>query len=83
MAILLVAFAGGLLAGALLGGSLANLERLSLRLAWFVVSRWRLQIVAFSPVGAPVCRTGSSLPCTSPRTCCLLTCVAANLGARR
>jgi hypothetical protein len=52
MFILVVALAGGLLAGALLGGCFANLERLSLRLAWLVVVALLLQIVAFSPLGA-------------------------------
>jgi hypothetical protein len=52
MFILVVALAGGLLAGTLLGGSFANLERLSLRLAWLVVIALLLQIVAFSPLGA-------------------------------
>ena len=52
MFILVVALAGGLLVGALLGGSFANLERLSLRLAWLVVVALLIQIVAFSPLGA-------------------------------
>ena len=78
MFILVVALVGGLLAGALLGGSLANLERLSLRLAWFVVLALALQIVAFSPVG-------HQLPSTVDVTLhiasyvLLLSCVAANI----
>ena len=78
MFILVVALAGGLLAGLLLGGSLANLERLSLRLPWLVVIALLLQIVAFSPVGA-------GLPSVVDVTLhiasygLLLTCVAANL----
>jgi hypothetical protein len=50
--VLVAAIAGGLLAGTLLGGSLANLEHLSLRLAWLVVLALAAQLVAFSPLGA-------------------------------
>jgi Family of unknown function (DUF5317) len=76
--ILVIAVAGGLIAGALLGGSLANLERLSLRLAWLVVLALALQIVAFSPLGAQFSSTvvvGLHLLSYA----LLLTCVAANL----
>ena len=52
MLVLVVAVVGGLLAGALLGGSLANLEHLSLRFASLVVLALLVQIVAFSPIGA-------------------------------
>jgi Family of unknown function (DUF5317) len=52
MLILVVAVGGGLLAGLLCGGSLANLEHLSLRLWALVVLALLLQLVAFSPVGA-------------------------------
>ena len=51
MLVLVVAVAGGLLVGALLGGSLANLEHLSLRFASLVVLALLVQIVAFSPIG--------------------------------
>ena len=51
MFILVIAVVGGLIAGILVGGSLANLERLTLRLAWMVVLALLLQIVAFSPLG--------------------------------
>ena len=51
MFILVVAVVGGLLAGVLSGGSLASLERLTLRFAWMVVVALLLQIVAFSPLG--------------------------------
>ncbi len=51
MFVLVVAVVGGLLAGTLLGGSLGNLERLSLRLAALVVLALALQLVAFSPLG--------------------------------
>ena len=78
MAILLVALAGGLLAGTLLGGSLANLEQLSLRLAWLVPIALGLQIVAFSPVGHGL---PSVVVVTMHITSygLLLACVAANL----
>ncbi len=78
MIVLIVALVGGLLAGHLLGGSLANLERLSLRLPWLVPSALGLQIVAFSPIGhrlpsaAVVAMHVSSYGL-------LLVCVAANL----
>jgi hypothetical protein len=78
MVILIVALAGGLLAGTLLGGSLANLGRLSLRLPWLVPIALSLQIVAFSPVG-------HRLPSVAVVTMhvasygLLLACVAANL----
>jgi hypothetical protein len=49
--VLVVAVVGGLLAGLLLGGSLAHLERLSLRLGPLVVIALILQLVAFSPLG--------------------------------
>jgi hypothetical protein len=52
--VLVVAVVGGLIAGAVLGGSLANLDGLSLRLAWLVVVALLLQIVAFSPLGRPL-----------------------------
>jgi hypothetical protein len=76
--ILVIAAAGGLIAGTLLGGSLANLERLTLRLAWLVVLALALQIVAFSPLGAHFSSTvvvGLHLLSYA----LLLTCVAANL----
>ena len=69
MFILVVALAGGLLVGALLGGSFANLERLSLRLAWLVVVALLIQIVAFSPLGARLPHAAIIL-CTSPPTGC-------------
>ena len=50
--VLVVAVVGGLLVGALLGGTLANLEHLSLRFASLVVLALLVQIVAFSPIGA-------------------------------
>ena len=74
----MIAVAGGLLAGALLGGSLANLEQLTLRLAWLVVLALALQIVAFSPLGAHFSSTvvvGLHLLSYA----LLLTCVATNL----
>jgi hypothetical protein len=78
MAILLVALAAGLLAGVLLGGSLANLDQLSLRLAWLVPIALGLQIVAFSPVGHGL---PSVVVVTMHVTSygLLLACVAANL----
>ena len=78
MFILVVALAGGLLAGFLLGGSLANLDRLSLRLSWLAVLALLLQVVAFSPVGA---RLPSAVDLTLHIGSygLLLTCVAANL----
>jgi hypothetical protein len=78
MIVLIVALAGGLLAGALLGGSLANLERLSLRLPWLVPIALGLQIVAFSPVGHRL----SSVAVVAMHIASyglLLACVAANL----
>ena len=51
MFVLVVAVVGGLLGGLLLGGSLRNLERLSLRVAPLVVIALLVQIVAFSPLG--------------------------------
>ena len=78
MLVLVVAVAGGLIAGALLGGSLANLEHLSLRFASLVVLALLLQIVAFSPVGARLPRDvviGMHIASYA----LLLTCVAANL----
>ncbi len=50
MFVLVVAVVGGLLGGLLLGGSLGNLERLSLRLAPLVVLALVVQLVAFSPL---------------------------------
>ena len=51
MFVLVVAVVGGLLAGLLLGGSLGNLERLSLRFGPLAVIALALQLVAFSPLG--------------------------------
>ena len=74
----MIAVAGGLIAGALLGGTLANLERLSLRFAWLVVLALALQIIAFSPLGARFSSTVDvGLHLLSYAL--LLTCVAANL----
>lgn len=50
MFVLVVAVVGGLLVGTLLDGSLASLERLSLRLGPLVVLALVLQLVAFSPL---------------------------------
>jgi hypothetical protein len=76
--VLVAAVAGGLLGGALLGGSFANLERLSLRLAWLVVLALLMQIVAFSPLGAWLPHDAViALHITSYGL--LLTCVAMNL----
>jgi hypothetical protein len=50
--VLVVALGGGVLAGLLLGGSVANLERLSLRLGGLVLLALLLQLAAFSPLGA-------------------------------
>ena len=74
----MIAVAGGLIAGALLGGSLANLERLSLRLAWLVVLALALQIVAFSPLGARF-STSVVVGLHLLSYGLLLTCVVANL----
>jgi len=73
-----IAVAGGLIAGALLGGSLANLERLTLRFAWLVVLALTLQIVAFSPLGAHLPKT-VDVTLHFASYALLLTCVAANL----
>jgi len=73
-----IAVAGGLIAGVLLGGSLANLERLSLRLAWLVVLALALQIVDFSPLGARFSDT-TTVALHFLSYALLLTCVAANL----
>ena len=54
MFVLVVAVVGGLLAGLLLGGSIGNLERLSLRLAPLVVVALVVQIVIFSPLARPL-----------------------------
>jgi hypothetical protein len=54
MLVLVAAVVGGLVGGLLLGGSLANLERLALRLPWLVVIALALQIVAFSPLVDPL-----------------------------
>ena len=74
----MIAVAGGLIAGALLGGSLANLERLSLRFAWLVVLALALQIVAFSPLGAHFSKN-VDVTLHFVSYALLLTCVAANL----
>jgi len=76
--VLVVAVAGGLIVGALLGGSLANLERLSLRFASLVVLALLLQIVAFSPVGARLPRD-VVIAMHIGSYALLLTCVVANL----
>jgi hypothetical protein len=52
--VLVAAVVGGLVGGLLLGGNLANLERLALRLPWLVVIALGLQIVAFSPLVDPL-----------------------------
>ena len=44
MLVLVAAVVGGLVGGLLLGGNLANLERLALRLPWLVVIALGLQI---------------------------------------
>jgi Family of unknown function (DUF5317) len=54
MLVLVAAVVGGLVGGLLLGGSMANLERLALRLPWLVVIALGLQIVAFSPLVSPL-----------------------------
>lgn len=51
MLVLLVALAGGLLGGLLIGGSLSSLEHFSLRLGWLAVVALAIQLVIFSPVG--------------------------------
>ncbi len=78
MLVLVVAVAGGLLAGALLGGSFANLERLSLRFAWLVVLALLLQIVAFSPLGSGLSHD-TVIAMHIGSYALLLTCVAANI----
>jgi len=81
MLVLVVALGGGVLAGLLLGGSFANLERLSVRLGGLVVLALLLQLVAFSPVGA---RAGSTAVITAHVVsyALLLAFVAANLRRR-
>ena len=54
MIVLVLALGGGFIAGLLAGGSFANLERLSLRLWWAAVGALALQLIAFSPLGAPL-----------------------------
>ena len=78
MFILVVAVIGGLLAGALCGGSLASLERLSLRFAWMVVAALLLQIVAFSPLGDWLPHV-AVIGLHFASYALLLTCVAANI----
>ena len=58
MIVLIAALGGGVVAGLLAGGSLANLDHLSLRLAWAAVLALLLQLVAFSPLGAPLPEDG-------------------------
>ena len=58
MIVLVAALGGGFIAGLLMGGSFANLDRLSLRLAWAAVLALLLQLVAFSPLGAPLPEAG-------------------------
>jgi hypothetical protein len=76
--ILVVAVVGGLLAGALSGGSLASLERLTLRFAWMVVVALLLQIVAFSPLGDWLPHA-AVIGLHFASYALLLTCVAANI----
>jgi Family of unknown function (DUF5317) len=78
MFILVIAVVGGLLAGTLCRGSLANLERLSLRLAWMVVLALLLQIVAFSPLGGWLPHA-AVVGLHFLSYALLLTCVAANI----
>ena len=78
MFILVVAVVGGLLAGVLSGGSLASLERLTLRFAWMVVVALLLQIVAFSPLGDWLPHA-AVIGLHFASYALLLTCVAANI----
>ncbi|MGD0997555.1 MAG: DUF5317 domain-containing protein [Thermoleophilia bacterium] len=54
MLVLVIALAGGLRAGAALGGSIGNLEHVTLRLPWTAVVALLLQVVAFSPLSRPL-----------------------------
>ena len=78
MFILVVAVVGGLLAGALCGGSVTSLERLSLRFGWMVVAALLLQIVAFSPLGDWLPHA-AVVGLHFASYALLLTCVAANI----
>ncbi len=57
MLVLTVALLAGLLAGYALGGRLANVERLRLRLPSLVLAALALQLVIFSPLGRPLGET--------------------------
>ena len=81
MFVLVVAVVGGLLAGALLGGSLGNLERLSLRLAPLVVLALLLQVVIFSPLGTHFSR-GETITLHLGSYALLLVFVIANIRLR-
>jgi len=52
--VLTVALIAGVAAGYALGGRLHNLENLRLRLAWLVLVALGVQIVIYSPLGAPL-----------------------------
>jgi hypothetical protein len=57
MLVLIVALTCGLIAGYALGGRLRNIEHLSLRLTWLVVLAMAVQLVIFTPLGAPLSET--------------------------
>ncbi len=54
MLVLAVALITGIAAGFARGGRLRNLEHLDLRLSWLVLVALGIQIVIFSPLGAPL-----------------------------
>lgn len=79
MLVLAVALVAGLLAGYACGGRLGNLERLRLRAPWLVLLALVVQLVIFSPLGAPLSDT-AVVTLHLASYALLLVFVAANLG---